>query len=140
MTDRTTTTSNDAATFLSTVQPPGRRAEAATFDALFRRATGWEPVLWPGSILGYGRYHYRYESGREGEAMATGFSRRVTQDPIYIMGGFEQHAALLARLGPHNVGKACLSLTRLSDIDLGVLEALVQAGLKDLQKRWPLTP
>jgi hypothetical protein len=129
----------DAAAFLAAVEPEARRAEAMTLDVLFRRVTGWEPVLWGPSMVGYGRYRYRYESGREGEALATGFSPRAAEHSIYVMPGYGDHGAILARLGRHRAGKACLYVRRLSDIDLGVLEELIRAGLEELRGRWPVT-
>lgn len=125
---------------LAAVEPPEKRAEAQALDALFRRVTGWQPVVWGPSMIGYGRYHYRYESGREGDALATGFSPRKAEHSIYIMPGYADYGDLLSRLGKHRIGKACLYVKRLSDIDLGVLEEMIRRGLTDLSARYPVTP
>lgn len=126
--------------FIAGVEPEGRRTEAETLDALFRRATGWAPVMWGPSMVGYGSYAYRYESGHGGTALATGFSPRKAELSIYIMPGYQDYGAILTRLGKHRLGKACLYVRKLSDIDLGVLEELIRAGLDDLGKLWPVRP
>ncbi len=138
MTGSRTAPGRDAAAFLAAVEPEARRAEAMALDALFPRVTGWEPVLWGAGLVGYGRYRYRYESGREGEALATGFAPRAREHSVYIMPGYADHGAILRRLGPHRMGKSCLYVRRLSEIDMGVLEELVRAGLEDLRGKWPV--
>lgn len=125
--------------FIAAVTPEDRREEARRLDALFRRATGFGPLMWGPSIIGYGRYAYRYDSGRKGEAAATGFSPRKAEHSIYIMPGLQDHDAILARLGRHRTGAACLYVRRLSDIDMTVLEELVIAGLNALRARWQVT-
>jgi len=109
-------------------------------DVLFRKATGFIPQMWGGSIVGYGRYHYRYASGREGDFLATGFSPRKAAYSIYIMPGYQDYGAILSRLGKHKTGKSCLYVNRLADIDLTVLEELIRQGLKDLNAIWPVSP
>ena len=125
---------------IAAVEPAAKRAESEALDALFRRATGWEPVMWGPSIIGYGRYHYRYATGHEGDAAATGFSPRKAEHSIYIMPGYQDYGSLLDRLGKHRIGKACLYVRRLEDIDLGVLEELIRTGLADLGKLYPVFP
>ena len=128
------------ADFIAAVEPAAKRAESEALDALFRRVTGWEPVMWGPSIIGYGRYHYRYATGHEGDAAATGFSPRKAEHSIYIMPGYQDYGSLLDRLGKHRIGKACLYVRRLEDIDLGVLEELIRTGLADLGKLYPVFP
>jgi hypothetical protein len=96
--------------------------------------------MWGPSMVGYGSYAYRYESGHGGTALATGFSPRKAELSIYIMPGYQDYGAILTRLGKHRLGKACLYVRKLSDIDLGVLEELIRAGLDDLGKLWPVRP
>ncbi len=122
--------------FLAGVEPAARREEARALDRIFRETTGFHPVMWGPSIVGYGRYRYQYESGREGVFLATGFSPRKAQHSIYILPGYADFGSLLARLGRHSTGKSCLYVKRLSDIDLAVLAELIRAGLRDLNARW----
>ncbi len=120
--------------------PPAKADDARRLDVLFRKATGFIPQMWGGSMVGYGRYHYRYASGREGDFLATGFSPRKAAFSIYIMPGYQDYGAILSRLGKHKTGKSCLYVNRLADIDLTVLEELIRQGLKDLNAIWPVSP
>lgn len=126
--------------FLGAVEPDRKREEAKTLDALFRRVTGWNPVMWGPSMIGYGRYHYTYETGRQGDMLATGFSPRTAKYSIYILPGYSDYGAILSRLGKHSTGKSCLYVKTLADIDLDVLAELIETGLKDLAQRWPVQP
>ena len=92
---------------------------------MMRRITGEEPRLWGPSIIGFGEYHYKYESGREGDFMRVGFSPRKANLVLYIMPGFARHDALLDRLGKHKTGKSCLYINKLDDVDRDVLETLI---------------
>lgn len=130
----------EVANFIASVDNPVRRQDAAALDMLFRQATGFVPRLWSGSIIGYGRYHYRYESGREGDAPATGFSPRKANLVVYIMPGYTGFGSILGRLGKYKIGKSCLYLNKLADIDVDVLAELVKAGLDDLGSRWTIHP
>ncbi len=125
--------------FLAAVEHPERRQDGRTLDTFFRRITGRDPVMWGPSIIGYGRYRYRYDSGREGEAPAVGFSPRKAELSLYVTMTGCDYDAILSRLGPHRMGKACLYVKRLSDIDMAVLEELTRAGMADLDRRWPIT-
>ncbi|MCB6178219.1 DUF1801 domain-containing protein [Rhodobacter sp. Har01] len=136
---KTTSAPLDVAIWLAGVDP-ARQAEAEALLALFRRVTGWEARLWGPSIVGFGRYVYRYDSGHGGEAAATGFSPRKAEIVLYIPPGYRDYGAILSRLGPHRVGKACLYLKRLAGLDLAALEELVRVGLADLAARWPVHP
>ena len=138
--NKTQPTSVAVADFIAAVEHPQRRADAVRPDALFRRVTGFEPRMWGPAIVGYGRYRYTYDSGRSGEMCATGFSPRKVQTVVYILPGYADFAPILARLGKHKLGKACLYLSRLDDVELSVLEELIAAGLADLGRRWPVTP
>lgn len=119
---------------------PARREEAERLLALFGEVTGWEPRLWGPSMVGFGRYVYRYDSGHGGESLATGFSPRKAELSIYILPGYGDFGHILARLGPHKLGKSCLYLKRLSDVDEAALRDLIRAGLTDLGKRWQIHP
>jgi hypothetical protein len=129
-----------AEAFLARVVPEGRRAEAERLDAIFRAATGFQPRVWSGRILGYGRYAYRYASGHGGESLATGFAPGKAKISIYILPGYDEFGEILARLGPHRLGKACLYLRRLDGVDAAVLAQLIRAGLDLLSTRWTVLP
>ena len=92
------------------------------------------------NIVGYGRYNYVYDSGRDGTFLATGFSRREARMSIYIMPGYQGYGAILAKLGKYKPGAACLYVNRLSDIDLRVLRQLIQTGQRDLNRKWAVHP
>ena len=116
-------------------QPAEIAADCRTIMALMKKATGEEPKLWGPSIVGYGRYAYKYDTGREGEWMITGFSPRKANLTLYIMMGFEEEAALMQKLGKHTTGKSCLYIKKLADVDLKVLESLINKGVKAMAKQ-----
>lgn len=138
--NKTAAHQTSVADFLMSVEPGARRADAIALDGIFRAASGFDPVMWGPSIIGYGRYRYRYESGREGESLATGFSPRKGALTVYIMPGYGDFGEILKDLGPHSAGKSCLYLKRLADVDPEVLARLIRAGLADLGRRWPVQP
>ncbi|MGC1506071.1 MAG: DUF1801 domain-containing protein [Sulfitobacter sp.] len=129
---------SDVEGFLDAVEPARRHAEAAQLNVFFRKVTGWQPVLWSGSMLGYGHYDYTYASGRTGRYFATGFAPRKAKLSIYIMPGYADFSGILGRLGKHSIGKSCLYLNKLEDADMDVLAELVQAGLENLAGLWPV--
>jgi hypothetical protein len=137
---KTKTAPLDREAFLAGVESAERRDEAARLLDLFGRVTGWEPRLWGASMVGYGRYEYRYESGHGGTSLATGFSPRKAELSIYILPGYADFGPILSRLGPHRLGKSCLYLKRLDRVDEGVLAELIAAGLEDLGQRWTIHP
>lgn len=138
--NKTIATDASVSDFIARVEPRHRAEEALLLDRLFQEVTGFQPKMWGPSIIGYGRYHYRYESGREGDFLATGFSPRKARLSIYIMPGYADFSAILMRLGKHRLGKSCLYVNKLADIDLDVLGELIQAGLRDLDAKWPVHP
>jgi len=138
--NKTQPTDQPVTGFLNAVAHPTRRADGLALDALFRAVTGFSPVMWGPSIVGYGCYHYTYASGRQGDFPATGFSPRTSNLSIYIMPGYAQFGDLLIRLGKHKTGRSCLSVNKLADIDMGILADLIRAGLRDLATHWPVHP
>ena len=136
--NKTKITAQTVDDFIRQVDHPTRRADALVLDELFRKITGWTPKMWGAMLVGYGSYHYIYDSGREGDGMATGFSPRKAALSIYIMPGYADFSEILARLGKYKIGKSCLYINKLADIDLAVLEELIRAGLKDLAAKWPV--
>ncbi len=138
--NKTVPTEQNVDSFLAAVQPASKAVDAQILDALFRRVTGFGPLMWGPSMVGYGRYHYIYRTGRQGDFLATGFSPRKAAFSIYIMPGYAEFGEVLKRLGKHKLGKSCLYVNKLADIDLVVLEELITAGLKDLENYWPVEP
>lgn len=138
--NKTQATEASVDAFLEAVEPERKRQDAKALDALFRRVTGFGPRMWGPTIVGYGQYHYRYATGREGDFLATGFSPRKANLSIYIMPGYADFGGILERLGKHKTGKSCLYVNKLADIDTGVLEELIRAGLRDLGTHWPVEP
>ena len=120
--------------------PEGKRSEARRLDAAFREATGWSPWTAGRNLVGYGHYRYRYESGRTGTALATGFAMRARDIALHIMPGYRDFPEIAARLGPHSRGKACWYLRSLDAVDEVALRDLIRAGLDDLAAEWPVEP
>lgn len=113
--------------------PERRREEARRLVALLHDVTGEPPVMWGEKIIGFGTYHYRYASGREGDWMRVGFAPQTRHLSLYLMGGIaEAHGEILSRLGPHRTGSGCVYVTRLDRLDEGVLRELVEASLARL--------
>lgn len=139
---KTRDTGADPGAFLAAVEPLARRRDAAVLEALFRRVTGERPRMWGPTIVGYGSYHYRYASGHEGDACRVGFSPRKARHSLY---GLSRDGAaantrfepLLARLGKHSRAVACLTVNKLADIDLAVLEELVALSWARSFEDWP---
>lgn len=136
--NKTKPTEVSPAEFITSVEPDRRRNEGRILLDLFAKTTGWTPRMWGPSIIGYGEYHYKYDSGREGDFMATGFSPRKAKLSVYILPGYQDYGSILARLGKHSLGKSCLYLNKLGDIDLDVLAELITAGITDLAKKYPV--
>jgi hypothetical protein len=127
----------DLDAFLDAIPDAGRRADARALIALMERATGEPPLLWEYGIIGFGRYHYRYDSGREGEAGVAGFAPRKNELVVYLPADPPDKEALLARLGKHKAGKCCLYIRRLANVDEQVLEQLVGGAAQAIKKRYP---
>ena len=123
--------------FLAAVENDRRREDSFTVLELMKRVTGEKPRMWGTSIVGFGSYHYRYASGREGDWPRIGFSPRKQSLTIYVMPGFSTHDDLLSRLGKHRTGKSCLYVNKLADIDMDVLEQLVRSSLETMRERYP---
>ncbi|MBA4343391.1 MAG: hypothetical protein C0423_14740 [Methylibium sp.] len=126
--------------YLDGLADPQRRSDCAQIAALMQRLSGSPPVLWGSSIVGFGNYHYRYESGREGDFCLVGFSARKDSISLYLLAGFEGAAGLLQQLGKHKTGKSCLYIKRLADVQPAVLEQLIQSSIDETRRRWHDTP
>ena len=121
--------------FIRKVPDATKRKDSETIIAMMRRITRSEPTMWGPAIIGFGAYKYRYPDGREMDWFVTGFSPRKQNLALYIMSGFSRHEKILQRLGKHSTGKGCLSIKRLADVDLAVLEELIAAGVKHSSKK-----
>jgi len=133
--NKTKATDASVASYLAAIEDEERRRDCQLLARLMSRATGAPPVMWGASIVGFGSYHYRYESGREGDSCLVGFSSRKPEISLYLAGDFPRREALLAKLGKHKAAKACLYVRRLSDVDAGVLEQLVAAAVAARKER-----
>ncbi len=138
---KTKPTAIEPADYIEAVEDPVRRKDARAVDAMMRRVTGAEPRMWGPSMIGYGHYHYRYDSGHEGDAMRIGFAPRKAELVLYILGvdadRQSEEDALLARLGKHRIGKCCLYIRRLDQVDMAVLEQLTMLSWQTMAKRYP---
>ena len=112
--------------FLASVENRTRREDGFRLLQMMQEVTGLEPEMWGPSMVGFGDYHYRYESGREGDIFLTGFSPRKQRLSLYIMAGFDAYEGLLSRLGKHRMGASCLYINKLADVDMDVLRELVR--------------
>lgn len=135
--NKTKPETKSVAAFLAEVEPAGRADEGRVLAELFTRASGEKPVMWGPSIIGFGTYHYRYESGHEGDSPRVGFSPRKAKLVCYLKLDSVGAAPLLARLGKHGTGKGCLYINKLSDIDLSVLEELVADSYQAMAEAYP---
>lgn len=123
--------------FIAAVSDPHKQGDARRLAAIMERLTGEPAKMWGPSIVGFGSYRYRYDSGREGEAARIGFSPRAKELVIYLVDGYEQSGDLLARLGKHRIGKSCLYIKKLADVDMTVLEELIAASLSTMDEKYP---
>ena len=134
---KTTWTGEDVERFIEAVPDERRREDAKALCTLIERAIGEPPRMWGPSIVGFGRYRYRYESGREGEAGVAGFSPRARELVVYLPADPPDKDALLARLGKYKMGKCCLYIKRLEDVDTNVLKQLVVGSARAIKERYP---
>ena len=124
--------------FLNTVEPENRRLEVLQLNQLFEEATGERGLIWGSSIIGYGSYHYKYESGREGDFMRVRFSPRKARLSLYIMGNHEKFKSIFAKLGKYKTGKSCVYVNKLEDINIDALRELIKASYDYIGKKiWP---
>lgn len=135
---KTRADTGDVDAFLAQIEDPAKHADSRVLVELMQTVSGEPAVLW-GTMVGFGTYHYRYDSGHEGHAFLVGFAPRKTEFSIYLMGNDDaaRREALLDRLGKHRMGKGCLYVKRLSDIDLTVLQELVEISVRTLRQRYP---
>ena len=134
--NKTKPTDVDPAAFVADVAHDTRRADAEVLLESMEGITGYAPKMWGPGIIGFGRYHYAYESGREGDFLIVGFSPRKANLVVYLMPGYDDLAEPLSRLGKHRIGKSCLYINKLADIDQSVLEEMIAASVERMQKMY----
>ncbi|WP_420318069.1 DUF1801 domain-containing protein [Ekhidna sp.] len=122
--------------FIDSVEPEWKRDDALEILNLMKHVTKEEPMMWGNSLVGFGKYHYKYKSGREGDWFVAGFSPRKQNMSVYIMGGFENQEDLLAKLGKHKTSVGCLYFKRLEDIDHNVLIQVISRSIETVNKRY----
>ena len=133
---KTSQNEGDVNAFLDAVENPRRRADARQLLDLMQTVTGEPPKMWGPSIVGFGKYHFRYASGREGDSLVVGFSPRKQNLVIYIMPGFSDYGELLGKLGKFRTGRSCLYVNKLDDVDLQLLEQLVRESVEEMKRRY----
>jgi hypothetical protein len=131
---KTKQTDESVTEFLNGVPDEKKRQDSFAILELMTEVTGAEPRMWGDSIVGFGSYHYRYASGREGDWFVTGFSPRKQNLTLYIMAGFDNYDQLLQNLGKHKTGKSCLYIKRLEDVDLDTLRELVSQSVQHMKE------
>lgn len=124
--------------YIAAIEPEARRADCEKILGMMGDISGWEPKMWGPSIVGFGEYHYKYDSGREGDHLRIGFSSRAQNISIYIMPGYQDFDDELSRLGKHKMGKSCLYIKRLSDVKEDVLYEMLEKGLALMNEKYPL--
>lgn len=123
--------------FINNVESEQKRKDAKELVTLFEAVTGEKAVMWGSSIIGFGQYHYKYDSGREGDFLMTGFSPRKTALSIYLMSGFSKHEEQLKKLGKYKTGKSCLYVKKLADIDQEVLSEMILDSIRFIKEKYP---
>jgi len=131
---KTKPTDNDTVTFLNSLTNEKKRRDSFKIMELMQEITGAEPIMWGPSIIGFGSYHYKYASGREGDWFLTGFSPRKQAITLYLNYGFAENETLITKLGKYKTGKACLYVKKIEDIDLDVLYKLIKQSVEHVAK------
>jgi len=135
--NKTVPTGSDVKAFLNGIENDARREDAFSVLALMKKITHEKARMWGPGIVGFGSYHYKYDSGREGDFLKTGFSPRKTALTIYIISGFKYAGSVMNRLGKYKTGKSCLYVKKLDDIDLPALEELIRSSVAYIDRKYP---
>ena len=138
----TMTAKNDqsVADFIAAVDHKTRHPDAVTLGQMFRGITGWQPQMGGAPVIRYGAYAYPYYSGYSRTSFAPRFRPPQANQVLYIMPGYQDYGPMMDKLGKHKLGKACLYINKLADVDLDVLAQIIRDGVTDLSKKWPVTP
>lgn len=134
---KTKPTTESVEDFLDRIQDDGVRDDCQTMLKIMKKATGSPAKMWGGSIVGFGSYHYKYDSGHEGYSCLTGFSPRKQNISVYLMPGAAARSDLLEKLGKHKAGKGCLYIKKLNDINIPILETLIKESVNFLKEKYP---
>lgn len=134
--NKTKPNEGDVDAYLNGLEDDRQRLDSFVLLELMKEVTGEEPKLWGGTIVGFGQYHYKYESGREGDWFLTGFAPRKGKLSVYIMPGFNDYHELLEKLGPHKTGQSCLYLKTLEKADMDVLRRLVERSVAYMREKY----
>ena len=132
---KTKPTSADVEKFINSVENKKRKEDALEILDIMKIITKEEPKIWGPSIIGFGSYHYKYESGREGDWFVVGFSPRKANLALYIMSGFNEYDELLPKLGKYKTGVSCLYINKLIDVDLTILKKLISLSVKKIKSK-----
>ena len=134
---KTKPTQRSVDSFIATVEDDKVREDCYTIINLMEKVTGEKPKMWGSAIVGFGKYTYKYESGRSGEICMTGFSPRKANITLYVLAGFPEQAELLQDLGKHKSGKGCLYIKKLDDVNINILKSLIKESITFLKERYP---
>jgi Domain of unknown function (DU1801) len=134
--NKTKVTEASVESYLAAIEDEARRKDCEALTRLMTRATKQQPRMWGASIVGFGSYHYKYESGREGDSCLTGFASRKGDISVYLVANFPGQEELLSKLGKHKMGKGCLYIRKLGDVDTKILEQLVVGTVAERKRRY----
>ena len=135
--NKTTQTEKSVTAFIKAVPNETKRNDSFRIIELMQSLTGYEPRMWGPTIVGFGSYHYKYESGREGDMPLTGFSPRANAITFYFCTDFDKREELLQKLGKHTTGAGCVYIKKLEDVDIAVLKKIIVASVKQIKKMYP---
>nr|WP_278011971.1 DUF1801 domain-containing protein [Flavobacterium gyeonganense] len=135
--NKTTETERSVIDFINTAPDEAKRKDALELLKIMQEVTGFEPKMWGSGIIGFGNYHYKYESGHEGEAPLTGFSPRKDAVSLYLSSSFENKEELLSKFGKHKAGKGCIYIKKLTDINAEILKQMISLSVDYLKKSYP---
>ncbi|WP_018127064.1 DUF1801 domain-containing protein [Balneola vulgaris] len=124
--------------YLAAIENDQRREDCTVIHDMMKEVTQKSPKMWGHAIVGFGTYHYKYESGREGDMLMTGFSNRVNAITLYVMTGFPRHQDLMDKLGKYKTGKSCLYIKKLADVDINVLRELIEASYEACSQKYDI--
>lgn len=141
MANKTIPAGLEVSDYLDQIADPEKQSDCRRLHDMMLDIVGETPKIWgsklSSGIVGFGEYHYKYESGREGDALRLGFASRAANISIYIMPGYQDFSEQLSRLGKHKIGKACLYIKRLSDVDEAVLKEIMVEGVRQMDEKYP---